>query len=57
MSKAQSSYKTLSTIKVKDKVEKKGGLDYLSWANAWHMLKQNYPDAQRIIYEHDPTGS
>ena len=56
MSKAQSSYKTLSTINVRDKVEKKGGLDYLSWANAWHLLKQNYPDAQRVIYEHDHTG-
>lgn len=56
MSKAQSSYKTLSTINVRDKVEKKGGLDYLSWANAWHMLKQKYPDAQRVIYEHDHTG-
>jgi hypothetical protein len=56
MSKTNSIYKTLSTINVRDKVEKKGGLDYLSWANAWHMLKQNYPDAQRIIYEHDHTG-
>tara|TARA_R110000803_G_scaffold4911_10_gene16369 strand:+ start:1148 stop:1753 length:606 start_codon:yes stop_codon:yes gene_type:complete len=56
MSKANSIYKTLSTINVRAKVEKKGGLDYLSWANAWHLLKQNYPDAQRIIYEHDHTG-
>lgn len=56
MSKTNSIYKTLSTINVRDKVEKKGGLDYLSWANAWHMLKQNYPNAQRIIYEHDHTG-
>tara|TARA_R110000822_G_scaffold1869_1_gene8667 strand:+ start:2398 stop:3003 length:606 start_codon:yes stop_codon:yes gene_type:complete len=56
MSKADSIYKTLSTINVRAKVEKKGGLDYLSWANAWHLLKQNYPDAQRIIYEHDHTG-
>ena len=56
MSKTNSIYKTLSTINVRDKVDKKGGLDYLSWANAWHMLKQNYPNAQRIIYEHDHTG-
>ena len=56
MSNTKSIYKTLSTINVRDKVEKKGGLDYLSWANAWHILKQNYPKAQRIIYEHDHTG-
>ena len=56
MSKSNSVYKTLSAINVRDKVEQKGGLDYLSWANAWHMLKKQYPQAQRIIYEHDHTG-
>jgi hypothetical protein len=49
-------FKTLSALSVKDKVEKRGNLDYLSWANAWAMLKMEYPDAQRKIYEHDHTG-
>lgn len=49
-------FKKLSTISIKDKVEKKGKLDYLSWANAWALLKQNYPTAQRIVYEDPATG-
>jgi hypothetical protein len=44
-------YATLSAISVKEKIERKGNLDYLSWANAWSMLKSNYPDAQRRVYE------
>lgn len=49
-------FKVLSAISIKDKVERKGNLDYLSWANAWAILKSHYPDAQRTIYEHDQTG-
>lgn len=49
-------YQTLSSISVKDKIERKGNLDYLSWANAWATLKQHYPHAQRKVYEHDHTG-
>ena len=56
MTKTKSIYENLSTISVKDKIERKGQLDYLSWANAWHMLKQNYPNAQRIVYEDQATG-
>lgn len=52
----QSVFATLSTISVKDKIERKGNLDYLSWANAWSMLKTNYPDAQRVVYESPFTG-
>ena len=47
----KSVYGTLSAISVKEKIERKGNLDYLSWANAWSMLKSNYPDAQRNVYE------
>jgi ribosomal protein L31 len=36
---------------VKEKVERKGNFDYLSWANAWHMLKTIHPKAQRVVYE------
>jgi len=49
MANSKSIYENLSTISVKDKVERKGQLDYLSWANAWHLLKQNYPTAQRTV--------
>jgi len=54
--KEQSVFATLYGLAVKDKIERKGHLDYLSWANAWALLKANYPDAQRKVYEHDHTG-
>lgn len=56
MAENKSVFQTLSSISVKDKIEQKGNLDYLSWANAWSMLKSIYPDAQRKVYEHDHTG-
>ena len=56
MAETKSVFQTLSSISVKDKIEQKGNLDYLSWANAWAMLKTIYPDAQRKVYEHDHTG-
>lgn len=46
-------YKNLSSISVADKVEKKGRFDYLSWAWAWHYVKQEYPTANRKVYEND----
>lgn len=49
-------FKALSSVNIKDKIERKGNLDYLSWANAWAILKQYYPNAQRKVYEHDHTG-
>jgi hypothetical protein len=52
----KSTFTTLASISVKDKMERKGNLDYLSWANAWSLLKTNYHDAQRKVYEHDHTG-
>ena len=53
---SNSVFATLSSVNVRDKVEKKNNLDYISWANAWSMLKSVYPNAQRKIYEHDHTG-
>jgi len=49
-------FKELSAIDVSDKIEKKGKLDYISWANSWAMLKNKYPNAQRIVYESEETG-
>ena len=44
-------YETLSKIDVTPKLDKKGKLDYLSWAMAWAMVKQAYPDANYKITE------
>lgn len=41
----------LNSINVNDKIEKKNGLSYLSWAYAWGELKKRYPDAIYTIYE------
>ncbi len=54
--KHESVYNSLKAIDVRPKAEKKGRADYLSWAHAWDMLKSNYPQAQRIIYEQPETG-
>lgn len=39
------SYNELRKINVNEKVEKKEGLSYLSWAWAWDTFKQQCPDA------------
>lgn len=49
----QQEYKTLREIDVKPFVEKKGQLTYLSWAKAWDLLKQQYPNATYTIYENE----
>lgn len=41
----------LNGINVKDKVEKKNGLAYLSWAWAWGEVKKLHPDATYTVYE------
>lgn len=41
----------LNNINVKDKVEKKNGLSYLSWAWAWSEIKKLHPDATYTVYE------
>lgn len=42
-------FNDIRLINVADKVEKKDGLTYLSWAWAWDVFKQNYPDANYTI--------
>jgi hypothetical protein len=44
-------WKTLSAIDVSQHTEKKNGLTYLSWAWAWGVLMQNYPEA---VYSFPP---
>lgn len=46
-------FETLNAINVADKIEKKNGLSYLSWAWAWAEVKKKYPDANYTIYERE----
>ena len=56
MTTKKSVFATLQEVAIKSKVEQKGNLDYISWANAWQMLKEKFPEAQRKVYEHYHTG-
>lgn len=44
---------TLSKIDVSKHVEKKNGLTYLSWAYAWGILMQHYPQAEYSFAHHE----
>ncbi len=55
MANTKTTFKTLTSISVKDRVEKKGRFDYLSWAYAWAMVKDQYPDVNRKVYESEAT--
>ena len=56
MAKQNNYFEELAKVNIKDKVEKKGNFDYLSWANAWAFIKLRYPNAQRTVYEDQATG-
>ena len=56
MGETKSTFKELTSINVRDKVEKKGRFDYLSWAYAWAIVKDKYPSANRKVYESEHTG-
>ena len=50
-------FNTLNKIDVSRYIEKKNGLSYLSWANAWAEVKKIYPTASYVIYENTlPNG-
>lgn len=44
-------FEILNAIDCSEHTEKKNGLTYLSWAWAWMIIKQNFPDATYTIYE------
>ena len=44
-------FEVLNSINVNDKIEKKNGLSYLSWAYAWGELKKKHPDSFYTVYE------
>lgn len=41
----------LFSTNVSDKIEKKNGLSYVSWAYAWAEVKKQFPDATYTVYE------
>lgn len=47
----KSVFERLFEINVNDRVEKKNGLSYLSWAYAWAEAKKRYPSANYKVYE------
>ncbi|RMC46577.1 DUF1071 domain-containing protein [Lactobacillus sp. ESL0230] len=47
----KSVFATLSEIDVSPYLDKKVGLDYLSWAKAWTLVKRAYPSANYKITE------
>ena len=47
----KSVFQVLNSINCNEHTEQKNGLTYLSWAWAWQMVKQNFPDATYTIYE------
>jgi hypothetical protein len=44
-------YKEMSEFNFKDKMAKKLGFNYISWADAWDQLKKMHPTASRKVYE------
>ena len=49
----KSVFEILNEINVSDRIEKKGRLNYLSWAWAWGELKKRFPDASSRVYERE----
>ena len=50
---ANNYFEELSKINCSDKVEKKNGLTYLSWAYAWGELKKKFPLSYYTIYKNN----
>ena len=51
----KSVFEQLSALNLSSKVEKRGNLSYISWANAWSECKKLFPDMTRTVYESE-TG-
>ena len=49
MPKEKSIFETLFNINLNDHIEKKNGLNYISWPYAWAEVKKHYPDASYTI--------
>ena len=46
-------WQTLSKIDVNKHTEKKGNLTYLSWAWAWAVTKEHYPEANYVFVDNE----
>lgn len=46
-------FEDLNAIDVSRWIEKKNGLAYVSWANAWGELKKKFPTANYKVYERE----
>lgn len=44
-------FERLNAVNCADKIEKKNGLSYLSWAWAWAEIKKQHPTAYYTVYE------
>lgn len=51
----KSVFEQLSALNLSSKVEKRGNLSYISWANAWGECKRLFPEMSRTVYESE-TG-
>ena len=51
LSESRNFFKTLSRVDVSKYAQKRNGLDYLPWAVAWRILKENYPESFYTVYE------
>jgi hypothetical protein len=49
-------WQKLSSIDVSNHIQKKGNLSYLSWAWAWGVLKENYPESGFDFREFESDG-
>jgi len=49
MSQTKSTWEVLSKINVNEHTQDRDGLKYLSWAWAWGIVKENFPDASYTI--------
>ena len=46
-------FEQLNNINVQDKIEKKNGLSYLSWAWAWQEIKKRHPSIQYEVVKNE----
>ena len=49
----KSTWQILSAINCNDHTEQKNGLTYLSWAWAWGIVKENFPNANYKVRQYD----